>query len=268
MRPQATLENAMLTRTDDSQPQTMISQCTIEVRPFRELAEMDACVNLQQMIWGYSDRDIIPARVFLVASHCNAQVLGAFDGDLVVGFALGFLGSREQRIYLHSHIVGVHPEYQNRGVGRQLKLAQRTDALARGIDLIEWTFDPLQARNAYFNLVRLGAVVRTYIPNFYGNTSSPLHGGLPTDRFVAEWWLRSPHVLDRIENKQLPKSSSHEIAMPLDMAGITRTDPVRAQQIQNQLKSSFEQSFAAGYAATGLDIRQDQAIYLLEHYED
>jgi predicted GNAT superfamily acetyltransferase len=263
MRTQAAPDDAGVIRTDGSRPQG-----TITVRPFRELAEMDACVELQQRIWGYSDRDVIPSRIFLIAIHCNAQTLGAFDGDRLVGLSLALLGSREQRIYLHSHMVGVHPEYQNRGVGRQLKLAQREDALARGIDLIEWTFDPLQSRNAYFNLVRLGAVVRTYIPNFYGSTSSPLHGGLPTDRLVAEWWLRSPRVLHCIENRPLPGSTSHEIAMPLDMARITKTDPAKARQVQSQLRSGFEQSFAAGLAATGLDVRHDQAVYLLERYED
>jgi predicted GNAT superfamily acetyltransferase len=241
---------------------------TITVRPFRDLTEMEECVKLQQMVWGYSELDVLPARIFLVASRCNGQALGAFDGDQAIGFALAFLSSRNQHTYLHSHLVAVHPEYQNRGVGRQLKLAQRTDALARGIDLIEWTFDPLQVRNAYFNIVRLGAVVRTYIPNLYGNTSSPLHGGLPTDRLVAEWRLRSPRVVDCLEKNRIQKLGSHRISMPADIREICKSDPERARQIQNQLRVSFQQSLAQRYAVVGLDIDSNNVVYLMENYED
>lgn len=263
MRPQISFENAATAKTGASRPETGIT-----VRAFRDLSEMEQCVSLQQIVWGYSDRDVLPARVFLIATRCNGQVLGAFDGDRAIGFSLAFLGSRDQQIYLHSHMAGVHPEYQNRGVGRQLKLAQRADALARRIDLIEWTFDPLQTRNAYFNLVRLGVIARTYIPNFYGNTSSPLHGGLPTDRLVAEWWLRSPHVLDCIEGRALPKSDPHGITMLCNMAEVAKTEPAKAKQIQSQLRSSFEESFEQGYAAVGLEVHQDHVVYLMEQYED
>lgn len=263
MGPHTSFEEKAMFKIDTSLPQT-----TITVRPFRDLSEMENCVRLQQLVWGYSDRDVLPSRVFLIASRCNGQVLGAFDRDQAIGFSLAFLSSRDQHLYLHSHMVGVHPEYQNLGVGRQLKLAQRADALARGIDLIEWTFDPLQTRNAYFNLVRLGAIVRSYIPNFYGNTSSPLHGGLPTDRLVAEWWLRSPHVLDCIEGKPLPRSSSNGITMPCNIAETAKTDPEKAKQVQSQLRASFEQSFAQGYAVVGLDVHQDHVVFLMEHYED
>jgi predicted GNAT superfamily acetyltransferase len=263
MHRQIVLEDTPMVHTHTSTP-----QAPIVVRPFRDLTEMELCIRLQQSIWGYSDLDVLPPRIFLVASRCNGQVLGAFDGSRLVGFSFALLASREQQTYLHSHMVGVDPKYQNRGVGRQLKLAQRTDALARGIDLIEWTFDPLQPRNAYFNLVRLGAIVRTYISDFYGNTSSPLHGGLPTDRLVAEWWLRSQHVVSCIENKTLSQSTSHGIAMPRGIADIAKTDPVRAKQVQDQIRSSFEQNFAQGYAAVGLDLHQDHVIYLMENYED
>jgi len=246
----------------------LLSQDGIVVRPLRDLTEMEACVTLQQAVWGYSDRDVLPARVFLVALRCNGQVLGAFDGRRSVGFAIALLSSHGQKMYLHSHMVGVHPEYQNRGVGRLLKLAQRSDALARGIDLIEWTFDPLQSRNAYFNLSRLGAIARTYIPNFYGNTSSPLHGGLPTDRLVAEWWLASPHVVNCIENRPTLRDRLNEITMPIDIVGRAQTDPAQAQQFQMSLRAQFQRSFAEGFAATGFEVRHDHVVYLMESYED
>ncbi len=113
----------------------------------------------------------------------------------MIGFCMAIPGLKAGgKTYLHSHMLGVLPDYRNSGVGRTLKLMQRDDALGRGIDLIEWTFDPLEIKNAFFNMERLGAIVRRYVPNQYGTTSSPLHGGLPTDRCIAEWWIASPRV--------------------------------------------------------------------------
>ena len=168
----------------------------INIRMMEDAEEMSVCVELQQRIWGYDPIDTVPDQIFIVAKKTGGQVMTAYDLDTPVGFALAFAATREGRTYLHSHMVGVVEEYQNRGVGRLLKLAQREDALQRGIDLIEWTFDPLQLKNAHFNIQRLGAIVRHYIPNLYGRTSSPLHAGLPTDRLVAEWWVRSRRVED------------------------------------------------------------------------
>src|ERR1019366_5120641 len=111
--------------------------------------------------------------------------------DVLVGFAMALPGYRDGKPYLHSHMLAVLPEYRNGGLGRRLKLAQRDDALARGFDRMEWAFDPLEIKNAHLNLVRLGAIVRRYIRDFYGPSTSLLQGGLPTDRLVAEWWLRA-----------------------------------------------------------------------------
>jgi predicted GNAT superfamily acetyltransferase len=130
-------------------------------------------------------------------------VIGAFDRERAIGFALSVAAHRNGELYLHSHMTAMLPEYQNRGIGRQLKLAQREDALSRGINLIEWTFDPLQLRNAHFNIARLGAIVREYLPNVYGRTSSPLHHGLPTDRLVAQWRIRDPRVEQMLSNQGL-----------------------------------------------------------------
>src|SRR5271154_6563918 len=182
----------------------------IRIRAVEDAHEMGACVELQQRVWGYSPLDTVPDQVFIVAKKTGGQVLTAYDGDTPVGFALAFAAMRNGLSYLHSHMVGVVEEYQNRGVGRLLKLAQREDALERGVDLIEWTFDPLQLKNAHFNIERLGAIVRHYIPNLYGRTSSPLHAGLPTDRLVAEWWVRSQRVEDVLAGKAQSVSSDRE----------------------------------------------------------
>src|SRR5260370_42172080 len=125
--------------------------------------------------------------MFVVASISGGQVLGAFDGERMVGSTLALAGLRENTKYLHSHQTGVCAGYRDRGVGRMLKLFQRDEALGRGIRLIEWTCDPLELKNAHFNLNRLGAICRRYVKDLYGVTTSPQHRGIPTDRLVAGW---------------------------------------------------------------------------------
>jgi predicted GNAT superfamily acetyltransferase len=159
----------------------------IEVRHCESLAEYEECVKLELLTWG--EHIAVPSAIFVVAHHTGGQILGAFDRGRMIGFTLALAGTRGGKPFLHSHMTAVLPECQNRGVGRQLKLFQRVDALKNGVPLVEWTFDPLELKNARFNLTRLGAIVRRYIPNCYGVTASPLHAGLPTDRLVAEWWL-------------------------------------------------------------------------------
>src|SRR5271168_5409991 len=204
----------------------------IQIRSLEDAQEMGVCVELQQRIWGYAPLDTVPDQIFIVAKKTGGQVLTAYDGDAPVGFALAFAAIRDGLTYLHSHMVGVVEEYQNRGVGRLLKLAQREDALERGINLIEWTFDPLQLKNAHFNIERLGAIVRHYIPNLYGRTSSPLHAGLPTDRLVAEWWVSSPRVEDVLAGK--PQAASPDcarISIPAGIRQICREEPLSAEKI-------------------------------------
>src|SRR5919108_1048580 len=178
----------------------------IEIRKCRGLDELKACVAMQQEVWNFSDADLIPLRMFVVAEKIGGQVIGSFDGGEMVGFALSIPGSRSGHPYLHSHMLAVRESHRNSGLGRRMKLAQRDDALARGIDLIEWTFDPLEIKNAYLNLERLGAIARRYNVNQYGITSSPLQGGLPTDRLVAEWWLKSKRVEHLLRNGTVPRS--------------------------------------------------------------
>ena len=144
----------------------------------------------------------------------------------LIGYALAIPGLRDGRPYFHSHMLAVAPEYRNRGVGKMLKLAQREDALARGIELIEWTFDPLEIKNAFFNIEKLGAIVRRYTPDFYGASTSPLHGNLPTDRLHAEWWLRTARVHALIAGEELPKYSINEtITVTNSRTGSSGTTP-------------------------------------------
>ncbi len=148
--------------------------------------------------------------------------------------------------YLHSHMLGVLSPYRDLGIGRKLKLRQREDALARGIRLIEWTFDPLELKNAFFNIERLGAIVRRYNPNQYGLTASPLHGGLPTDRCYAEWWLDSPRVATILAGGKVDSSPQLRIAYPADIARIRAEDSHRARAIQQRERRKISEGLCGG----------------------
>ncbi len=241
----------------------------IDVRPLTEREDLKAVVRLQRQIWGFEDVDLIPLRLFVVASKIGGQVYGAFDGTQLIGFCMAIPGLKPGgNTYLHSHMLGVLPEYRNARVGRSLKLAQRDDALSRGIDLIEWTFDPLEIKNAFFNMERLGAIVRRYVPNQYGTTSSPLHGGLPTDRCIAEWWISSPRVKAVLEGKPFEGNSVEaRIAIPSDIAAIRANEPARARDIQQKACEQFRSAFEHELAVIGFEKSEQAGTYLIGKWE-
>src|SRR5436190_19859536 len=175
------------------------------IRKCEGLGEMQACFALQKEVWGFSDAELMPVRVFVIANKIGGQVIGAFDGEELVGFALALPGHRNGHSYLHSQMLAVRQQHRNGGLGRRLKLYQREDAIARGFELMEWTFDPLEIKNAYLNIEKLGAIARRYNMNQYGVSSSALQGGLPTDRLVAEWWLSSRRVVGLLEHGKRPQ---------------------------------------------------------------
>jgi predicted GNAT superfamily acetyltransferase len=231
--------------------------------------ELEACVQLQIETWGYDDSDVIPRKAFLVGQKIGGQVIGAFDTDLpgagpngspesLVGFAMSLpgvkTGSGEPRSYLHSHMLAVRESYRNRGLGAQLKLQQRLEALSRNIHLMEWTFDPLEIKNAYLNIHKLGAMVRCYHVNFYGVSSSRLQGGLPTDRLVAEWHLSSPQVLATLEEK--PRAAlvvQERILVPASIYQwkASEKDRERAMAVQLENRRRFQEAFSSGLAVLG-----------------
>ncbi len=245
---------------------------SIAVRHCRTVAEFDQCVALEHLTWG--DQIVVPSAMFVVAQETGGQILGAFEktapgvAEKLVGFLMAVAGIHGQQMFLHSHMTAVLSEYQNRGIGRQLKLAQRDDALARGIALVEWTFDPLEIRNAYFNIVRLGAVMRRFIPNCYGVTDSPLHAGLPTDRLVAEWWVGSAWVGSIVAGTaQKPvqkKGAVERVALPADVGEIKRQDRAAALRIQSDVREKFQKLFAEGYTVTGFETGARKVNYVLE----
>ena len=219
----------------------------VELRRCHGIEDFRACVTLQKEVWNFTDAELVPLRMFVVADKVGGQVMGAFEGETMVGFALSVPGTRSGHIYLHSHMLAVRKDHRNGGLGRQLKLMQREDALARGIELIEWTFDPLEIKNAYLNIEKLGAVARRYNINQYGITSSPLQGGLPSDRLIAEWWLKSKRV-ERLlaEGKNATAKAVTSISVPAQIYDwkASAETRVRAQQVQEGNREQFLKAFA------------------------
>jgi predicted GNAT superfamily acetyltransferase len=231
-----------------------VSTDAIAIRHCHGLDELRACVGLQKEIWNFSEAELVPLRVFVVAEKVGGQVMGAFDGDEMIGFALSVPGTRSGQVYLHSHMLAVRSEYRNGGLGRRLKLLQREDALARGIELIEWTFDPLEIKNSCLNIEKLGAIARRYHVNQYGMTSSPLQGGLPSDRLIAEWWLRSKRVetlLATGRNPPFNPQASIEVPSQIYEWKATAETRGKAQQVQERNREEFLQRFATGLAVLG-----------------
>jgi predicted GNAT superfamily acetyltransferase len=243
----------------------------ILIRSCRGFDELDACVKLQIDTWGYSDGDVIPRRAFVVSQRIGGQVVGAFDvtrsenpegtAENLIGFAMSLPGVKASDEpgaspvpYLHSHMLAVAPGYRNDGIGRQLKLFQRLEALERGINLMEWTFDPLEIKNSFLNIHKLGTIIRSYTPNFYGVSSSRLQGGLPTDRLHAEWYLRSSRVESTLSGVPIHNLDIKEtIMIPRQIAewksSESGIDLARAVQTENRQR--FQAAFSRGLAVVG-----------------
>jgi len=206
---------------------------------------------VQEAVWGFADVDKVPARLFTVSKLIGGVVLGAYQGDRMVGYSLGMPGKKpDGEPYLHSHMTGILDEFQGQGLGRSMKMRQKDEALRLGYRLIEWTFDPLEIRNAYFNIEKLGVRVRQYKPNAYGVTTSKLHAGAPTDRLVAEW---------RIDQDLERPPTTEEILIPADVRASTE----RTLEVQSQVRTRFQQLFAQGYVVTAYRTDNEGGHYLL-----
>ena len=232
-----------------------VKKPAIVIRNCKGLEELRACVALQQSVWQFSDADTIPLRMFVVAEKIGGQIIGAFDGKQLVGFSLSLPAVRKGKSYLHSHMLAVSDQHRNAGLGRKMKLFQREDAIARGFDLIEWTFDPLEIKNAYFNIERLGAIVRRYSVNQYGISSSPLQGGLPTDRLIAEWWLQSNRVESLLKDEGQNFVCVKKIFVPAEIYEWKASPKTRgrARALQQKNRQQFQMAFNARLAVLGYE---------------
>lgn len=250
----------------------------VDVRLARSHAEFAACEALSRDIWGAAERNVVPRELLLTMQLNGGLVHGAFlpDGQLV-GFCFGFAGLRDGQLRLCSHQLGVIPELRGAGIGVELKQAQRRDALRLGYQLVSWTFDPLEARNAYINLHRLGCIARVYDRNHYGEMEDELNRGLPSDRFEAEWWLDKPKpaapqgqpaVMLRVagdaepirEPLDLAAEPAVVIAVPQDFQAVKQQSLALAQRWRLASRAALEAALAAGMIA--IDFRREGA-YLM-----
>lgn len=226
------------------------------IRPLTEIHEFRRCLEIQREAWGWADEDLLPVRFLVVLKHIGGLVLGATDdGGRLVGFLNAMPGIRNGRAYWHSHMLGIARDYWNSGIGTDLKLAQRDHALQRGIHLIEWTFDPLESKNAYLNIEKLGIIIRRYYVDHYGETTGALQRGLASDRVIAEWWLEAPRV-------QL-RGQVRRIRIPADIQAIKQQNLNLAQEMQLRTREEFLRHFAEDYFVAGFERKGDWGEYLM-----
>lgn len=246
----------------------------IQIQPIESIAQMKALEKLQQDVWGWDDLDTTPLMNFIIMKELGGTLIGAFEGERVIGFAFGFVGWNDGRALFHSHMLAVHPLYREHGIGLRLKLAQRTAALEKGFEHITWTFDPLQSTNAHLNFHKLGVVSSKYKVNFYGDqSSSPLHRCIGTDRLWVEWFLKSQRVAARVQARQEEVDLDHlarliqvgnngeavsrpsveldgspgVIEIPERIGALQREDPAAAIAWREATRAAFVDAFAAGY---------------------
>lgn len=274
----------------------------IQIRDLTTIDEFRQVVALEQAIWGYTDQgDLVTVPVFIFTVHRGATLIGAFAPDgRMVGFAYAVVGMKDGKPMQWSHMAGVLPEFRG-GLGFRLKLAQRERALAERLNLIEWTFDPLQALNAHFNFAKLGGVAEEYAANFYGESTSALHRGTPTDRLVLSWKITEPHVVRRLEQTPALRAGvgarAHEVAeapivnttrmdgdwrettvinlalddrrvwieIPTGFTEMQQHAPDRALKWRLDLRRMFEAYFAKGYRAVDFVLQRERGFgrYLL-----
>jgi predicted GNAT superfamily acetyltransferase len=242
------------------------------IRPCESLDDLAACIRVQKEIWGYPGHELYPLRMFVNLTKIGGHVLGAFTQEnQLVGFVASMPAWRAEHRYYHSLSLRVLRTQENMGIGRALKLEQRRVALRAGVDCIEWTFDPLRAKNAYLNIVRLGAIVRRYLPNYYGDVESRLQKGLPSDRLVAEWWLKSVRVRRALSGKP-PRAARRKpadrVEIPPDVGALLESAPKEARAMQSVIRDQLRQCFVQGLAITGFEPHPKSPYYVLDTYED
>jgi predicted GNAT superfamily acetyltransferase len=242
------------------------------IRPCQTLKELASLVKIQQEIWGYAEHEVYPLRLFVTLRKIGGQVLGAFTPQgRLVGFVVSLPAWHGAERYYHSLSLGVLRAHENRGLGRALKMAQRRDALRTGIRRIEWTFDPLRVKNAFLNIVRLGAIARCYQPDYYGEVESRFQRGMPSDRLIAEWQLTSTRVRRAMAGKPpRPRFAEPAAALeiPVDIDRLRRSDPAEARRRQSAVRRQLQEFFAQNLAITGFEYDVRSARYILDPYED
>jgi predicted GNAT superfamily acetyltransferase len=269
----------------------------VEIRDFEKPSDYEACAQLQVDVWGFTAADAVPPLHLIAMHHYGGILVGAFERERMVGFVCGFSGWDRGRVFHHSHMLAVVPEHRGSGLGEKLKWAQRERVIEQGIEFINWTFDPLQAVNANLNVNRLAALVGKYRVNIYGESKSPLHGSLPTDRFEAEWLVSSERVMKALRGElpdwpsweNLPRANATETAksgfrvsaepdIEIDEEPFLAEIPERINRIMAQdmelaldwrlkTRELFRAYFAKDYVVKGFHRSEGRAFYRLERKE-
>ncbi len=243
----------------DVNPETMTPENPIPdytIRACKTFEDFAACINLQREVWQFVDLDITPLRSFIITLHSGGMTYGAFNSDgRLLGFAHALAAFDEKlKPYYYSHMLAVEPALQSAGIGGKLKLAQRDHALRTGVPLIKWTFDPLQSRNAYLNIIKLGGVIRQYKINYYGNAStSALHKGLDTDRVFVEWWVKSQRLADAQGSILQTGKPEAAVEVPRDIEAVKKQDLAEAVRWQMQVRSQFQTLLGEGLYCSGFE---------------
>ena len=243
--------------------ETTIRECTT-------IEEFDGCLSLQREAFGLPDLELSPRRHLIVSRQAGGWTLGAFVADRMVGFVHHLAAVRGNNdIFGYSHMMAVAKDYQNKGVGARLKWAQRERALSEGRKLIKWTWDPMQSRNAHFNLNRLGVTVDTYAENFYGidysaDSSIKEKLGLPSDRLFATWDLESERVRALASGTAVPVEGKPvtTIAIPAQWNALIKSEPHKALEEQARVRADFRRTFADGLICAGFERGDEQSRYL------
>jgi predicted GNAT superfamily acetyltransferase len=242
----------------------------ITIREMMTVEELTDCVALQREVFASPDLEISPVRHLIVTRYAGGWTLGAFVGEKLVGFVLSVPMFRGAERAFYSHMTAVRQEFQNLRIGARLKWAQRERALREGINYIKWTYQPVQARNAFFNLERLGVVVRTYMPNFYGtdySTSAEQNQiiGLDSDRLYAEWHLDAPKVVALSKGEKFVETGkpARTIEIPNGWNNLVAANPEKAVAEQTRVKEEFRKAFAEGLVCKGFERSETNPRYLL-----
>src|SRR5947209_2091068 len=253
-----------------------VEEDEINIRECTTVEEFDACVRLQREAFGLPDMELSPRRHLIVARSAGGWTLGAFAGERMVGFVLTQVAVRRvpetnaEEVIGYSHMMAVAKDFQNRGIGARLKWAQRARALSEGRRFIRWTWDPVQSRNAHFNINRLGVVVRRYAANYYGTDYSTVTGkfgeplGLDSDRLVAEWALDSPRVeaLARGERPEDLGEPSAAVEIPPNWGALVREDADAARRELTRVREEFQKALDAGLVCAGFEREPSRPRYL------
>ena len=245
----------------------------IIIRECTTIEEFDSCIHLQREAFGLPDLEISPRRHFIVSRQAGGWTLGAFADDRMVGFVHHLAAIRpNNEIYGYSHVMAVMRDYQNKGVGARLKWAQRAKAMSKGRDFIKWTWDPMQSRNAHFNLNRLGVMVHQYEANFYGLDYDQSGGrpGIPSDRLFASWHLNSPRVvaLGNGLTHAIAAQPAKKIAVPTEWSVIVKRDAGEARNMQTRVRSEFQSAFTEKLVCAAFERGDEQSHYLLFRPDD